>query len=265
MLFDSHCHLDFQAFAHDRAEVVARARHAGIGPILLPGVAPSAWIAQREVARGISDSYLAFGVHPFWAHEVSPDALDGAVSDLEAALSEHGAVALGECGLDALAARRGGASLDVQVLLLERQLELARQTGLPVIVHCVRAHGQLLRSLERVGNLPGGGVLHAYTGPAELVERYSALGFYFGFGGAVTRPGFKRARRALTQVPLDRLLLETDAPDQPPAWRSGRNEPAELEKISHEIAQMRSMSRQLLAERTMLNAERLFGLAQQSR
>lgn len=261
MLFDTHCHLDFEAFARDRDRVVELARQAGIGPILLPGVAPSAWSDQAKVSRGVPDSYLAFGVHPFWVHEVAPDALDDMLSNLEAALSEHGAVALGECGLDALVPRRGGASLEVQVLVLERQLELAKQLGLPVIVHCVRAHGQLLGLLDRVGKLPGGGVLHAYSGSAELVDRYRTLGFFFGFGGAVTRPGFKRAQHALARVPLDRLLLETDAPDQPAVWRSGRNEPAELAKIADEIAKMRGVRLELLAKQTTLNAERLFRVA----
>ncbi len=264
MLVDTHCHLDFEAFAEDRDRVVARARQAGIGPIVLPGVAPSAWSEQAKVARSVPDSYVAFGIHPFWVHEVALAALDDTLSDLETTLRKHGAVALGECGLDALVPRRGGAPLEAQVSVLERQLELAKQMGLPVIIHCVRAHGQLLRSLERAGKLPAGGVLHAYSGSAELVERYRGLGFFFGFGGAVTRPGFKRAQHALARVPPDRLLLETDAPDQPGVWCSGRNEPAELAKIASEIAKMRGISLELLAQQTTLNAERLFPIAQQS-
>jgi TatD DNase family protein len=259
VLFDTHCHFDFDAFASGRDAFLRRAGECGITKMLVPGVSPSSWERQ---ARVIAECrlYGAFGIHPFWAHEVGASDLETVMRRLEHVLAEGAAVAVGECGLDRARVSRGAAPLAWQATVLERQLRLAQSLRLPVILHCVRAHGLLLRLLDEVGPLPAGGVLHAYSGSAELIARYVQHGMYFGFGGAVTRPGFEHAKLSLSSVPIERLVLETDAPDQSPAWLDGPNQPAELARIADVIADLRGVPSDILGAQTTENAARLFGL-----
>lgn len=257
MLFDTHCHFDFDEFASGREAFLRRAGECGITKLLVPGVSPRHWERQARVVAECR-LYGAFGIHPFWAHEVNELELEAVLRRLEAVLAEGSAVAVGECGLDR--ARRGAAPLEWQATVLERQLRLAKSVALPVILHCVRAHGWLLRILDDVGPLPRGGVLHAYSGSPELIARYVEHGMYFGFGGAVTRPAFARAKQSLASVPADRLVLETDAPDQSPIWLDGPNQPAELARIAAVIAELRGVPSDVLGVQTTENAARLFGL-----
>ncbi len=259
MLFDTHCHFDFDAFDDDRSSFLRRARESGITKMLVPGVSPGSWARQARVMAECR-SYGAVGIHPFWAHEVTRAALAPALEQLEARLADATMVAVGECGLDRARTGRGAAPLEWQAELLVRQLEIAHRRELPVILHCVRAHGHMIEILERLGPLQRGGVLHAYSGPPELVPRYAELGMYFGFGGAVTRPAFTRSRRALLEVPRDRLVLETDAPDQAPSWAAPPNQPAELRRIAQAIAGILGVPLESLAQQTTQNATRLFGL-----
>lgn len=259
MLFDTHCHFDFDEFGGDRAAFLRRAHEHGVTKLLIPGVSPRLWQRQARVIAE-SKSYGAVGIHPFWAHEVTAMDLDAALGRLESALADPAIVAVGECGLDRVRAKHGAAPLEWQVELLERQLEIAQRRALPVILHCVRAHGRLIEILDAVGPLPKGGVLHAYSGSAELIPRYAERGMYFGVGGAITRPAAARGRRVLLEVPYDRLVLETDAPDQPPSWSTPPNQPAELRRIAEAIANLRGVTLETLAEQTTENAARLLGV-----
>ncbi|MCB9764993.1 MAG: TatD family hydrolase [Alphaproteobacteria bacterium] len=220
--FDSHCHLDFPAFDADRDAVVDRARSAGVEAILVPGVASPAWgrvLACR--ARYPDLVHVALGLHPAFLDQVPVADLDAALAELGPRLQGAGAVALGECGLDKLCA----VPLDLQIRVFRTQLELAARLDLPVLLHCVRAHGLMLELLAPFAPLQG--VLHSYSGSAELVPRYAAMGLMFSFSGSVTRPRARRIRAAARAVPAERLLVETDAPDQPPEGApSRRNEPA---------------------------------------
>jgi len=260
VLFDTHCHFDFDEFSADRSAFLRRAQERGIAKLVVPGVSPRLWERQARVLAECG-VHGAFGIHPFWAHEVTAADLATVLARLERALADGESVAVGECGLDRLRAQRGAAPLAWQAELLEHQLRIAQRSKLPVILHCVRAHGRLLEILDALGPLPKGGVLHAYSGSAELIPRYLEHGMYFGFGGAVTKPAFARVRQALQQVPDDRLVLETDAPDQAPAWSSAPNEPAELARIAQVIAELRGVPLETLASQTTANALRLFELA----
>jgi len=264
VLFDTHCHFDFDEFATDRSTFLRRAHERGITQMLVPGVSPRLWERQGGVLTecGVRGAY---GVHPFWAHEVTSADLAAVLARLERALADEAIVAVGECGLDRPRAERGAASLAWQADLLEHQLRIAQRVQLPVILHCVRAHGRLIEILDALGPLPKGGVLHAYSGSAELIPRYLEHGMYFGFGGAVTKPAFARVRQALLRVPDDRLVLETDAPDQAPVWARAPNEPAELARIAQVIAELRGVPLEALASRTTANARRLFGLPEGDR
>lgn len=239
-LVDTHCHLDFPIFDGDREVVVQRARTAGVTGILVPGVAPDTW-ARVLSARDQFPPMIrvALGIHPHALPALSDAELAAGLAGLEARLLTEGAAAVGECGLDGALVKRG-VSMARQEAVLEAHLEVARRLELPVILHCVKAHGRLLALLERRGPLAG--VLHAYSGSAELVPRYAALGLHFGFGGALTWARARRPLLAAAAAPMDRLLLETDAPEMAPHLPlpvAGRNEPMMVAAFAERLAALR--------------------------
>jgi TatD DNase family protein len=258
-VFDSHCHLDASEYDADRADVIARAKAAGVRGILVPGYEPAEWSELRALCA--SDPMLCCGVglHPWYVHEVEPAARDGALAQLGAHVEQAGAVAIGECGLDAQKAKHGGAPMELQEQVLEAHLRVAGELSLPVILHCVGAHERMLTLLSKSGKLPAGGVMHSYSGSKELVPKYLALGLSFSFAGIVTHANARRPREALKSVPLERLLVESDGPDQ--AARGvmpRRSEPAHVELVLRAAAQIRDQPLEILAESTEQNARRLF-------
>lgn len=237
-MIDSHCHIDFDEFAEDRGEVLRRALAAGVDQLIIPSVHPEAWprvTAQVQHCQqyGVTAHY-AIGLHPWWADQFPIDDLPRA---LHGALS--GAVAVGECGLDAL--RDIPMRLQREVLTCHIDAAIAHQ--LPLILHCVKAHDTLL-SLLKVYRPPAGGVVHGFGGSLEIARQYVELGFKIGVGGMVTRPHASRAHRAFTELPLSALLLETDAPSMP-LWDGehgqleARNEPANTARIAKALALLR--------------------------
>jgi TatD DNase family protein len=277
--YDSHCHLDFPAFDADRSEVWSRALQCGVQSVFVPGVRAQQWAALPELRRNLAGVTFGVGLHPYFLHEPSAHLLEESLDSLAQTATELGAVAIGECGLDARVPGRGGFTLEEQGVVLSRQLEVARELRLPVVLHVVDAHGRALELLQRFGPLAAGGAIHAYSGSAELVPRYAALGFSFGFGGALTRPRARRVRLALSEVPLDRLLLETDAPDQAPHGYAGtsvaatgqgapadperphmvRNEPEALALVAMAIGEQLRVDTTQVAQITTNNALALFG------
>lgn len=236
---DTHCHLDDPAYDNDRDAVVLRAERAGVHRVVVPGVSPASWDRARRCRdRHPNLIRLAFGLHPwalrglnaadrFWALDALPQALD------------DGAIAVGECGLDGRIAREGGPSLAEQAVILSDQLDLARERGLPVILHAVRAHGALLSLLKTRGGLVPG-VLHSYSGPAELVSDFVRLGLYVSFGGQVTNPKATKVHKAVRVTPAARLVVESDGPDQPPFPRiTQRSEPADVARLAGVMAELR--------------------------
>lgn len=261
MWFDSHCHLDFEAFDADRSEVLRRAREAGVGRVFIPGVTPSQWPGLPELCAQWSGLCFGLGVHPWHVHRT--ETLEAELDALPRRCREWGAVAVGETGLDAVAAKRGGASLEQQARAFDKQLVVARELGLPLVLHVVRAHAAALEMLERHAPFPAGGVLHSYSGSAELLVRYLRLGLYVSFSGAVTHPASLRIRSAAAQVPEGRLLLETDAPDQPPVGFQSeaepkRNEPRALPLVAQALAELRGSHPEALLDLASRNAARLY-------
>lgn len=261
-LVDTHCHLDTPAFDEDRAAVVARARAAGVGHVLVPAIGPSWWDGLVDLVSH-SDGYLScgLGIHPQEVPSVDPADDDAIVQRLGELLQAGKGVAVGECGLDGPTAERTPTgSMERQLKLFEAQLGLARDLRLPVLLHVFRCQGEAVRVLERFGRLPAGGVLHSYSGSAELVKRWCKLDLHFSFTGPVTFEQSWRVHEAARAVPPDRLLLESDAPDQPPCNHRGeRNEPAFLPEVAAALARLRGEDPEELAARTTLNACRLFG------
>ncbi len=266
MLIDSHCHLDAALFAADRGAVLARAQERGISDLVVPAVGLDTWPPILALARrkSVPKVHAALGVHPVSLAELAAERDPDLLSALEAELqATHGElVAVGECGLDA-AIDLSRADFTRQERVLVAQLELARRFGLPVILHArgAQANRRLLELCSRHALGPQGGVVHSYSGGADLVPSFAALGLYFGFAGPATYPDARRVRASIAAVPLERLLIETDAPDQTPApHRPGRCEPSYLADVLEAVAAARHLPAAELALQTTANARRLFAL-----
>jgi TatD DNase family protein len=258
-VIDSHCHLDAPAFDADRADVLARARAVGVTDLVVPGVAPAGWRPLLELSASGPGIHAALGIHPKALPELDPASDDRHLADLEALLARGGAVAVGECGLDGPAAAEG-APLDRQLAVLQGHLDIARRLGLPVILHSLRAGDALRTALERDG-VPGGGVLHSFSGSAEQVAPLAALGLHFSFAGPVTYESARKPLAAARAVAPGRLLVETDAPDQTPRpHRGARNEPAHLPLVIAAVASAIGTTPGELDALTAANARRLFRL-----
>ncbi len=262
MWFDSHCHLDFAAFAADRQEVIHRAKRVGVERIFVPGVRVSQWAGLSALQEGELEIGIGVGLHPYFLHEVSARERGDGIAQLREHAVRLGAWAIGECGVDNRLPRRGGLGLDEQLEVVAAHLDCATELNLPLVLHVVGGHGRLLSMLTARG-YGGGGVLHSYSGSVELVARYAEMGFYFGFGASVTRPSANKVLGALRAVPQDRLVLETDAPDQVPTGFEppvpSRNEPAALPYVARRVAELRGVSVPELGAITTDNARRLYG------
>jgi TatD DNase family protein len=252
MLVDSHCHLDALEFDRDRDAVVARARAAGVTRQIVPAVDAASWPKLRGVCAATPGLFAAYGLHPMYLAEHRDEHL----SKLRDWLQQEQPVAVGECGLDYFVE---GLDHETQQHYFTAQLELAREFGLPVIVHARRAVDAVIASIRRVGGLRG--VVHSYSGSAEQARQLWDLGFLLGLGGPVTYERANRLRRLAATMPDEYLLLETDAPDQPDSGiRGQRNEPARLVNVLQVIAGLRGVTPEELATTTTANAERLFRL-----
>lgn len=250
-LYDSHCHLDAAGFDGDREAVLARARAAGVTRQLLPAVDRASWDAIRALCGREPGLRPAYGLHPMFLERHAP----GHLQELGDWLERERPAAVGECGLDYYLE---GLDPEAQQHYLDGQLALARELELPVVLHARRAVDAVIASLRRVGGLRG--VVHSWSGSDEQARQLFGLGFSLGIGGPVTYERAKRLRRTVAEMPLEFLLLETDAPDQPGASHRGqRNEPGHLPTVLAEVARLRGMPEAAVAEATTANALRLFG------
>ena len=250
-LTDSHAHLDDSSFDHDRSDVMRRARQAGVSRIIVPAIHRASWEGIERLCAEYPATLPAYGMHPLFLDHHREEHVD----QLATWLAEHPAVAVGEIGLDYFVEEldRGR-----QQMYFERQLRVARDFDLPVIVHARRAVDEVTATLRRIGGLRG--VVHSFAGSEQQAEQLWRLGFLIGIGGPVTYERAQRLRRIVASMPIEHLLLETDAPDQPGASHRGqRNEPARLVDVLHVIAELRGSSAQDIASATTANARTLFG------
>jgi TatD DNase family protein len=253
VLVDSHIHLDHHAFDADRDEVVARADAAGVRQLVIPAVDQASWRRIHALCTQAADRCFAgYGIHPLFV-AAGPDA---AVEALAAWCATHPSVAIGEIGLDFHAATPDA---KLQRAWFAAQLALARERGLPVIVHARQALEEVILALR---GYPGvRGVVHSFSGSEEQAKHLWRLGFHLGIGGVVTYPRAQRLRRIVAHMPIEFLLLESDAPDQPGAsHRGGRNEPAYLAEVLQVVAELRGEPATAIAAAASANARRLFAL-----
>ena len=261
MLIDTHCHLDAAEFAADRDAVVAASRAAGVSALVIPAVETANFRAVRDCCQRYPQCYPAYGLHPLYLERAG----DADLATLRRWLNDESSgatppVAVGEIGLDFYAPGFDAAS---QESFFVEQLKIARDFDLPVLLHVRRAVDQVLKCLRRVGVRRG--IAHAFNGSRQQADEFIRLGFKLGFGGAMTFPGATRIRALASSLPLDAIVLETDAPDIPPCWLAGgRNTPVELPRIADTLAELRAMPSAPLCAATTANALTLLPLGAQT-
>lgn len=257
---DTHCHLDAPEFAADRAQERARARALGVACCIIPAVAKRTWQEAKQDAHRYSDAY-ALGIHPLYTPESRADDLLQLEAMLSANRSDARLVAVGEIGLDYFV------DLDPawQERVFHAQLVMAKDQQLPVILHVRKSVDRVLKYLRQT-HFSHGGIAHAFNGSQQQAHAFLDMGFKLGFGGAMTYERARQLRQLASTLPLDAIVMETDAPDIPPHWLyvdaekraqgqpQGRNSPAELPRIAAEIAQLRGLELPVWAAQTTRNA-----------
>ncbi len=281
MLTDTHCHLDFGKFDDDREAVIRRAIDVGVRRILIPALDYESSLAAIRLAEVYADIFAAVGFHPTDLHKWNAESLENirkliAAPQPQGALTKNKLVAIGEIGLDYYWVKEAE-KRDFQRDVLRQQLKLAQEVNLPVIIHMREeadawfgaASTDLLEILSDwyaallEGNHPLAekpGVLHSYNGNLETAQKALGLNFYIGITGPVTYKNAEEKREIVRQLPLERLLIETDAPFLTPVPHRGRrNEPAFVAHIADKIAEIHSTTREQVARVTYQNSNRLFG------
>lgn len=249
---DSHSHLDFPEFDVDRLDVLQQARRAGLKNIII-----SATVAKRwQLIKNLTDKHPiarpAYGLHPMFMDEHKLNHLD----QLKVWLKNESPVAVGEIGLDYFIPNP---DKEAQLKLFCSQLEIADEFKLPVIIHARKSLDIILRELRKYPNIKGS--IHSFSGSEQQAKQLIDLGFYLGFGGPITYTRATKLRSLVSILPLESLLLETDAPDQPDTKHYGeRNEPAYLPNIAQEIATLRNTDIDEVAKQTFINTKTLFNL-----
>nr|WP_258188274.1 TatD family hydrolase [Stutzerimonas stutzeri] len=255
-MIDTHTHLDFEMFDDDRAQVIARARNAGVERIVVLGVHAANWQRVWQLACDQPSVHAALGLHPVFLEEHQDAHVQQLRDWLERLRGEPKLCAVGEIGLDYYI---DNPDIERQQRLLEAQLALAADFSLPVLLHVRRAHTPMIATLKRY-KLERSGVIHAFSGSWEEAREYLRLGFRLGLGGAGTWPQAQRMHRVLRQLPLEAIVLETDAPDIPPAGHAGeRNSPELLPEICRRLADLKGIDAHALAAASYRNSCELFG------
>ena len=251
MFIDSHAHLDM---LKDPKEALARAHAAGVRQVVTIGIDLASSKKAAALARAHKTVFCTIGLHPHDAAQADEAYWD----ELKRLAVDGGAKAVGECGLDYF---RNYSPVEAQREVFARQIELARELGLPLVIHDRDAHQEVLDTLRelRAGEL--GGVVHCFSGDMEVARQVLGLGFHLGVTGVVTYPKNSAFRELLTVVPLERLLIETDCPFLSPQPKRGKpNEPAYLPMVAEGLAQALGRPLAEVAQATTANARRLFGL-----
>jgi TatD DNase family protein len=246
------------------AQLLENARIAGVRAVLAPSVDRADWDKLPQIAAipGVS-LYFSLGLHPFFVLEITKATSSDLVEELKLRVqnADPRMRAIGECGLDFLR----GPSIDQrehQVAVFRAHLELARETGFPLTIHCVKAHGPMVELLRERPTPPS--VMHAFSGSAEVARLCVAAGHYVSFAGNLLLANARKVVEAAVAVPNDRLLIETDTPDQtPPARRPADNEPAFIVEVAQRLAEVRETSVEAIAAITFANAERVFRVRQE--
>ncbi|MBI9020496.1 MAG: TatD family hydrolase [Verrucomicrobia bacterium] len=256
-LFDAHCHLQDDALFPDTGKVVARAAAAGVERMTVCGTSPTDWNQVLQLAAEFASITPMIGIHPWFVRRLAEDSSSSCWEEefhwLERLLRENSGAGVGETGLDF---KEKFINRAEQEASFAAHLDLARELNRPAAVHCVKAWGRLIEILREH---PAPRVLlHAFGGAPELIPKLVELNCWFSFCGSVTNPNAKRVRASAAAVPAERLLIETDSPDFPPAGCEAPNEPANLIHVARSVAEIRGVSLEEIARQTFSNSEAFF-------
>lgn len=252
-IIDTHCHLDLPQFRDDLNGILARSRRGGVSDFVIPGYIASGWNRILKLCSRRSCLHPALGLHPLYLARHQ----SGSVAELRELSSQEKLAAIGEIGLDF---QKGTERYKEQLELFELQLAVADEADLPVLLHVRKAHDQVLATLRR-NHFSKGGIVHAFNGSRQQADHYIKLGFKLGYGGTLTYDRAKRIRKLAAELPLNSIVLETDAPDIPLAGRRGyANSPEYLPEILDVLASLRPESKEEIAVQTTVNARQVLGL-----
>ncbi|HHJ16383.1 MAG TPA: TatD family deoxyribonuclease [Gammaproteobacteria bacterium] len=251
-LIDTHCHIDIEAFDADREQVLARASGQGVRQLIVPAIDAARWEKLIGLCATRPELFPALGLHPVFLDAHSNED----IAALEHAVATYRPLAVGEIGLDYFMREL---DRDRQQALFEAQLEVARNAHLPVILHVRKAHDEVLATLRRIP--VQGGTAHAFNGSLQQAQQYIDMGFKLGFGGMLTYPRSTHLRQLARELPVDAIVLETDAPDMTGAAHHGeRNSPEYLPDCLHALSGVRDEAPEVLAQQTTDNARAVFAL-----
>lgn len=255
-LIDSHCHLDFPEFDHDRDTVLQHAAAGGVQRLVLAAVSRQHWARLWNCVEQYPACYGTLGLHPYFIAKHQPTDI-AALREQLVSRQHPKLCAIGEIGLDY---QLPDLPVNIQQFYFEEQLKLAQEFNLPVIVHVRKAHAACIATLKRFP-IARGGIIHAFNGSYEQAVEYRKLGFLLGIGGAYSWPAARKLRAMLLRLPLDQLALETDSPDMAPAFAARqRNSPEHLPRLCQLLAEdVLNIPATQLAQQTSDNVKRLFG------
>ena len=254
MFIDSHCHLDFSCFADDREMLLQKLEQLQISTIIIPAIQRKTWLEIQRLCSDHKNLYYALGIHPHFIDRFQEDDLQVLTHLLEK--RDRRCVAVGEIGLD----KQVQIDMQLQEAVFIKQLQIAQRFNLPVILHIVKQQSRVLEILK-AQKFTQGGVYHAFSGSYEVAQEFMKLGFKFGIGGVVTYPGSGKTKRTVSRLPVEALLLETDAPDMPVyQQRQAYNSPDNLLVIFEALVQLRSESKSCLATQIYKNTQCIFSL-----
>ena len=252
MIIDSHCHLDFKVFNADREQVIERARKVGVSKIIIPGVMRKTWPDIKLCCENHAELYPCYGLHPYFIDQHN----ESDIQNLRNYIESNPPIAIGECGLDFYLKNL---DQDKQLFYFEQQLDIALEFNLPVVIHARKSTEAVINAIAKRPGLKG--MIHSYSGSYEQAIKLISLNFYLSFGGPISYEKSSRLRNVVKSLPLDSLLVETDAPDQPTSNApSRRNEPSFITEVIKHIARLHSTTEEEVARITSENAKKLFQL-----
>ena len=247
-IIDTHCHIDFAEFDVDRDFIIQQAINLGVSELIVPSVAQSSWFKTIDVCTNYDHCHLALGLHPVFIEQHQPQHL----VELDQLLNSCPAVAVGEIGLDFYLKNL---DKNKQLAFFSKQLIIALQHQLPVIIHNRKAHDECINLLKEIGST--GGIIHAFNGSIQQAMHYIELGFMLGFGGMLTYDRSTKLKKLLEQIPLESIVLETDSPDMTVSQHQGqRNSPHYLPFVLQAVAKVKKVHEQRVASITTTNALR---------
>ncbi|MBS1170343.1 MAG: putative deoxyribonuclease YjjV [Burkholderiaceae bacterium] len=254
MWIDTHCHLEAPEFAGEEDALAQQAAALGVSQIVIPAIDRDSFARVAALAQRQPNCSYALGIHPMYVPQAADADLDILRQALTAAQSDPKLVAIGEIGMDFFIPEYTESPLrERQEHFFVEQLKLAREFNLPVLLHIRRAQDVILKHLRRIR--PPGGIAHAFNGSFQQAQAFIELGFKLSFCGTFTHERAQQLRRLATELPLESLVIETDAPDLAPSWAvSRRNSPLELPRIGEALATLRGVEPELLAQATTANA-----------